>query len=82
MAAGTPTLVADTPALLEVAGDAAVVFGPDDLDGATAAIDRVLRDRQHADALRQAGRDRIRGFSWHRTASMTATAYHQGAMQA
>ncbi len=79
MAAGCPTVISDTPALLEVAGDAADVVGPDDLDGTVAALERLLGDREHADARRAAGRRRAKEFSWHRTAELTADAYHRAA---
>lgn len=79
MAAGCPTLISNTPALVEVAGGAADVVDPDDVEGAVAALERILSDRGHADALRSAGLKRAHQFSWHRTAELTVSAYHQAA---
>lgn len=75
MAAGCPTLISTAPALLEVAGEAAVVVDPDDLDGAIAGLERILGDQRHASDLRAAGRTRAADFTWHRTAQLTARAY-------
>lgn len=75
MAAGCPVLVSDTPALLEVVGDAADVFAPDDVDGAAALVERLLGDPAHAAARRAEGRRRAGEFSWRRTAQLTAAAY-------
>lgn len=75
MAAGCPVVVADTPTLVEVAGDAAVVVGPDDVDGLAARIEEILADGAVADQLRERGRQRARDYSWRRTAERTARAY-------
>jgi glycosyltransferase involved in cell wall biosynthesis len=79
MAAGCPTIVSDTPALLEVAGEAADVVGTGDLDSMVATLERMLDDPAHADARRQEGRARAREFSWLRTAQLTASAYYRAA---
>lgn len=79
MAAGCPTLVSDTPALLEVAGDAADVVSPDDVDGAVTALQRLIGDTSYAEARRTSGRRRAREFTWRRTAELTVPAYHRAA---
>jgi glycosyltransferase involved in cell wall biosynthesis len=69
MACGTPVVVVPDPALLEVAGDAAVVVEEDRLaDGVRRAV--LERDR-----LRAAGIARARAFSWEATAGATVRAY-------
>jgi glycosyltransferase involved in cell wall biosynthesis len=75
MAAGCPTVVSTTPALVEVAADAVVAVDPDDLDGLVAVLDRLLGDPAQAVRLRRAGRERASGYSWRRTAELTAIAY-------
>lgn len=75
MAAGCPTLISDTPALVEVAGDAAEVVGVDDVDGAAASLSRLLADPLLAARYRERGRRRAADFTWRRTAELTATAY-------
>jgi alpha-1,3-rhamnosyl/mannosyltransferase len=75
MACGVPVIASRTSSIPEVVGDAAVLLDPDDLEGWSAALERVAADEAHAAALRQAGRRRAAGFSWRRTAAETAAVY-------
>jgi len=69
MASGTPVVTFADPALVEVAGGAALVVGEESLaDG----IRRALEDR---DRLAAAGLERARAFSWEATARATAQVY-------
>jgi glycosyltransferase involved in cell wall biosynthesis len=77
MAAGCPVLVAETPAVLEVAEGAAEVFSPDDVDGLVSLLERVLGDGVLRERMRAAGQARARDLSWHDTAMRTAAAYRQ-----
>ena len=63
---GAPVVSSDAPAFTEVALDAAITVerGPTFADGLRDAIERVLGDRELAERLRIAGRDRARAFSW------------------
>jgi glycosyltransferase involved in cell wall biosynthesis len=79
MTAGCPALISDNPALLEVAGDTAEVVGADDVDGAVAALERLIGDRDLARRRRAAGLQRARDFTWRRTAEGTVAAYEQAA---
>ena len=72
MARGVPVACSDRSSLPEVAGDAAVLFDPEDPRAIAAAIERALAD---ADRLRAAGRARAAAFTWERTAELTAAAY-------
>ena len=71
MACGTPVVVVDEPALVEVAGQAAVVVAPADLG---AGIARALAERP---ALVAAGLERARAFSWAASAAVAVSAYRQ-----
>jgi alpha-1,3-rhamnosyl/mannosyltransferase len=62
-----------------VTGDAAVTLDPDDEDAWVVALERVLRDPEHADILRQAGLLRARQFTWERVAEATLGVYRQAA---
>jgi glycosyltransferase involved in cell wall biosynthesis len=42
-----------------------------------AAIERLLADEDEAARLREAGLERVRAFSWERTAELTAAAYRR-----
>jgi glycosyltransferase involved in cell wall biosynthesis len=68
MASGTPVVAADRAALPEVAGEAALLFDPDDPAAAATALERVLGDETLAVELRALGRARALGFSWRATA--------------
>jgi alpha-1,3-rhamnosyl/mannosyltransferase len=74
MARGTPVACADATALPETAGGAAELFDPRDVDAIAAAV---LRALGRADELRAAGLARARGWSWERTAAMTADVYRE-----
>ena len=64
MACGCPVITATTSACPEVAGDAAILVDPDDVDGLADAMYRVSLDDALAEDLRQRGLRRSAGFSW------------------
>ena len=69
MASGTPVVIVSDPALVEVAGDAALVVE----DGMLAdGIARALAERER---LVAAGLERARGFGWEATARATVRVY-------
>jgi glycosyltransferase involved in cell wall biosynthesis len=69
---GTPVVLSDAPALVEVAGGAGQVVALDELatypERLAESIVRVLADRDLAARLSQAGRDRANLFSWQNSA--------------
>jgi glycosyltransferase involved in cell wall biosynthesis len=69
MASGTPVVTVPDPALVEVAGDAAVVVPEEALDD---GIRRAIADRER---LRDAGLDRARAFTWEAAAEATVRVY-------
>ena len=69
MASGTPVVVVPDPALVEVAGDAAVVVEESQL------ADGIRRALAETERLRTAGLARARDFSWERTADATVQVY-------
>jgi glycosyltransferase involved in cell wall biosynthesis len=71
MACGTPVACADTSSLPEVAGDAAVLFHPEDEDSMADAIESILGDPARRAALVAAGMARAREYTWERTALAT-----------
>jgi glycosyltransferase involved in cell wall biosynthesis len=77
MARGVPSVVSSTASLPEVAGEAAVPVDPRSTAAIAEAIERVLRDRDLADRLREAGLRRAARFSWEETARLTLEAYKQ-----
>lgn len=77
MACGTPVIAADASSLPEVAGPAACLVDPLDVESIAAGLVRVLGDDQVALQLRAAGFERIRGYSWARTARETVALYRR-----
>jgi glycosyltransferase involved in cell wall biosynthesis len=77
MVRGVPVVCSNTPALAEVAGDAALQVDPLDTAGLTAALGRILTDRAEGERLRTAGRTRAAQFSWDRAADLTLGVYRR-----
>jgi glycosyltransferase involved in cell wall biosynthesis len=75
MARGVPVACSNRSSLPEVAGDAALLFDPEDQQAIGAALERLLRDPALAGHLREAGRARAATFTWRRTAELTAASY-------
>jgi glycosyltransferase involved in cell wall biosynthesis len=76
MVRGTPVAAANSTALPEAGGDAAVYFDPLDVDAIAAAITEALGRRAELSA---AGREHAKGFSWERAAQETADVYQEAA---
>lgn len=81
LAAGTPVVTTEVPAITEVVGAATGMVHTvpvDDVDALAAAVSDRL-DRPPTDAERAAGREHARGFTWARCADLTAQAYRDAA---
>jgi len=74
MASGTPVVAADTGALPEITGGAAVLVDP--LHSAAIA-DGIIRCVDERTALSAAGQARAREFTWERCAAETAAVYKE-----
>jgi glycosyltransferase involved in cell wall biosynthesis len=66
--AGTPVCCSTASSLPEVAGDAAVMFDPDDTEAMANAIEAVWLDEAVRSELIARGHEQLRGFSLERTA--------------
>jgi glycosyltransferase involved in cell wall biosynthesis len=75
MACGVPVVASDRPAIPEAVGSAAELCDPESPERLAAAIARVLGDPERAAALRAAGRERARRFSWRATAEALRAAW-------
>ena len=75
MRRGVPVACSDRSSLPEVAGDAALLFDPEDPRAIQAAIERILAGGDEADRLRSAGREQAARFTWAATAQATAASY-------
>jgi glycosyltransferase involved in cell wall biosynthesis len=77
MARGVPVACSNRSSLPEVAGDAALLFDPEDVQAIRSALERLLRDADLAARLGEAGRARAATFTWRRTAELTAASYER-----
>ncbi|MEO8286422.1 MAG: glycosyltransferase family 1 protein [Chloroflexota bacterium] len=77
MAAGTPVVASNTPAVAEVTGGAALLVNPDDPFDWARTLEQLLLNADLRAALRKAGLSRSRNFTWQRCAEQTARLYHR-----
>jgi glycosyltransferase involved in cell wall biosynthesis len=71
MANGCPVITTNVSSIPEVAGDAALMFDPDDISGIAGAMNQLLSDSSQRTALIKAGYDQATNFSWEKTAEKT-----------
>ena len=81
MACGAPTVTSNASSLPEVAGDAALLVDPGDVDALAAALARILQEPALAAELRHRGLAQAARFSWQRTAQETAAVYRKALRQ-
>ncbi len=80
LACGSPTLVSDGGSLAEIAGDAALVLPPQEVQAWADSIEQVWTDDDlHAD-LRRRGPSQAARFSWQKAAEETLTIYRRVAV--
>lgn len=75
MACGTPVVCSSAGALPEVAGDAALIVAPEDVEGLAAALVRIISYPALREELRQRGLQRCRRFDWDIAARAHAQVY-------
>jgi glycosyltransferase involved in cell wall biosynthesis len=71
-AAGVPVLTSNASSLPEVAGEAALLVDPRDPNEIASGLARLLEDAVLRAALRRAGTERVRSFTWEASARRTA----------
>jgi glycosyltransferase involved in cell wall biosynthesis len=64
MACGAPVVCSNTSSLPEVAGDAALLLDPLDVDALTIALDRIVSDDELRKSLIERGYAQARRFTW------------------
>ncbi len=70
-ACGVPVITSNTSSLPEVAGDAAILVDPHDVDAIADAMDRVLTDDALRAELVRRGHENVKRFSWEKCARET-----------
>ncbi len=71
MASGAPVVASDIPATREVALDAAIFVPTLDVASWTVALDTMLVDQKRREELSAKGRERVKAFTWDKTAAQT-----------
>ena len=77
MACGTPVITSNLASMPEVAGDAAILVDPYNVNQIADAMKMVAKDSQLRSTLRQLGLDRAKQFSWEKTGKATAMVLEQ-----
>lgn len=77
MASGVPVVTSNNSALLEAAGDAAVLVQPTDVESITGGVERLLRNPDICATLVERGRHHLRKFAWDQTAKVLRESYIQ-----
>ena len=76
MACGVPVACSNTSSLPEIAGEAALLFDPTDVDQIYSSIQKLLLDEKLRKTLGEAGIKRARQFTWEKTAKQTLSLYN------
>jgi alpha-1,3-rhamnosyl/mannosyltransferase len=77
MASGVPVVSSNASSLPEVAGDAALLFAPEDVDTLRQLIMIGLEDEVWREAAKQKGLMQAATFSWQRCAEETVAVYRR-----
>lgn len=76
MACGVPVACSNTSSLPEVAGEAALLFDPTDVDQIYSSMQELLSDDRLRNNLSEVGIKRARHFTWEKTAKQTLSLYN------
>ncbi len=79
MVQGTPVVTSSGTSTEEVAGGAARLVDPFDVDAIAGAIHELVSDRDAARRLGEAGRKRAATYTWERTAELVTAVYREAA---
>lgn len=77
MACGTPEVASNRMSVPEVAGDAALIVNPDNIEEMAEAIYRVIMDESLRAKLIEKGYERVKQFSWEKAAKETLEVFEE-----
>ncbi|TAJ08945.1 MAG: glycosyltransferase family 1 protein [Nitrospirae bacterium] len=77
MACGAPVITSNSTSLPEVAGDAALLVDPENVEALGDALQRMVEDAALQATLRAKGFERVKGFTWDRSARLTMNLYRE-----
>lgn len=76
-AAGCPVALSDASCFPEIAGEGGAYFSPEDPEEMATVIAEIVDNPEKAAALREAGKERLKSFSWEKTARLTVDTYRR-----
>ena len=74
---GTPVITSNTSSLPEVAGDAAVLVDPKNIEEIASGVQKILQDDNFRQSLIQKGYEQVKKFSWEKTAKDTLEVFNK-----
>ncbi|VAX31502.1 hypothetical protein MNBD_NITROSPIRAE03-1039 [hydrothermal vent metagenome] len=77
MACGTPVIASNRMSVPEISGDAALIVDPDNVREMSEAIYRVISDEKLKKTLVRKGYERVRKFTWEKTAQETLKVFRE-----
>jgi len=77
MACGCPVIASNVASIPEVAGDAALLVDPYNLQQLSDAMTILAKEDDVRSQLQQRGCDRVRHFSWETTGQLSREVLHQ-----
>jgi glycosyltransferase involved in cell wall biosynthesis len=77
MACGAPVVASNTTAIPEIAGNAALYFDPLNIEEMSYVIEKVICNEELRKELIKKGFDRVKKFSWEKTAKETLELYKE-----
>jgi glycosyltransferase involved in cell wall biosynthesis len=77
MARGVPVLTSNRSATREVAGSAALLIDPADVESIASGLLRIVHNPTLRSQMRQAGLARVKEFSWEKTVAQTWSVYQE-----
>ena len=77
MVCGTPVIISKTQALVEVANNAALTTDPQSPKDIASKIEKLIKNNKLRNEYSQKGLDRVKMFSWKKTAKETISFYKE-----
>lgn len=77
MAFGCPVIASNTSSITEIADNAAMLFSPEDVEGLSGCIKKMIGDKSMRQDYIEKGKKRCMDFSWEKTADETLMAYRK-----
>ena len=81
MACGCPVIASDCAVFCEVSGDASLLVNSDDSDELADAIVKVINNEAIRSSLIERGLQRVKAYTWEKTAEKTASVYQDACLK-